>query len=108
MENADEVIEKLAEVLGESGSTAVVHYSDWFVVNSLTWIMIGIILIVLSFLIKIPMTGDEYYDLDRRTGQAAARVLCWVIGSLMVGCNIPDLFAPEAASVHQLIQDIRG
>jgi len=101
METEAQTVLKILELLGDSGNAAVAEYASWFVWSSFTWIIIGMLLVSFAFKFIKPESVDELaYILIR-----AAMVM---VGTIIIGANIPDLFAPEGMAIHQLIRDVRG
>lgn len=95
-----EIINNLAEIFGNSGRYAINEYAKWYISSSIVWISIGLILIGSCFKVKYPEDWDVH--------PLVIKMICFFIGLMFIGCNVPDLIAPEAMAIHRIILDITG
>lgn len=95
------VIEKLAGILGSHGEAILSEYKLWFITSSLLWVLGGVGLAVSVF-------RSKYRETTALTTLEVSfiRALLLLLSFLMLVNNVPDLVAPEAASIHQLIRDL--
>lgn len=95
------MLQEVINAIGGTGSAIVSEYTVWFIVSAIGWILMGAAMAYLSFKWKIESDDeDEYWK----------TIVRWVmifIGALFILCNVPDLFAPEAAAIHQLLRDVK-
>lgn len=97
-----ETINRVAEILGSSGSAVVSEYTVWFAVASIIWIAVGIFLCGIALRWK---PSEHVFEVPVALGIKAAM---FFVGLLFIGCNVPDLAAPKAIAIHQLVKDVRG
>jgi predicted membrane channel-forming protein YqfA (hemolysin III family) len=95
-----EIINRLSEVIGASGEYIIGEYAVWYVVSSLTFISLGLAIIITALRLKLPDSWD--------ISPLFIKGVMLFVGALFIACNLPDLFAPEAISIHRLLADIRG
>lgn len=100
-----EIINRLADIAGESSGEIIQHYHRWFIASSLIWTLVGIVIFYLSYRWKMPEKWED--DAMDRSAFWIFKGVAIAIALLMIGHNLPDLFAPQAAAIHQLISDIR-
>lgn len=103
----EQVINRIAEILGQSGDAAVSEYVRWHVTQAVLWIVVAATGAVVALRWKIPPTKSEY-DTPPRGAWVALKVGVVCVMVLIGGCHVPDLVAPRAISIHQLLHDIRG
>jgi hypothetical protein len=90
--------------IGETGAKFVIEsYSRWFVVSSISWILLGTVIAVFSFWIKMPKDIEDDFVVWCKVGRWAVLV----IGLLIVCCNVATLLAPEGYAIHQIILDLK-
>lgn len=97
--------ERLIESLGDGTNTAVDAYAVWHLASAIWWIAAGIaLLFVARYLWNYKLKGDWSDDgpPPNKCGAAAAVV----IAVLVIGTHVPDLLAPRAIAIHQLIKDV--
>jgi len=104
-EETIQIIEKLALVLGTSGTNVITYYAEWYIAASISYIILGALIVFIGFYLIDKIIGNiDDYD----TPIKIIKIVCIFIGTLIIFCNIGDLCAPEGVGVHQLIMDIRG
>jgi cbb3-type cytochrome oxidase subunit 3 len=115
-----EVTDRIIEVLESTGSTAFMHYVDWYVVSSIVWVCFGSLLMIVSILCIIgayrivkrgEAEGASYEDRDKREGACIIGVIAIVflfVGVITVSANAIDLIEPEGMAIHQMLKDISG
>lgn len=99
----EELIREFAATIGTTAERIVGQYKWWFIWDSLIWIIVGIVLIKLSFSSKWIADLVDYPQLT----QFWYRILLIAFGILCIGFNVADLLSPTAAGIHQLLLDIR-
>ena len=100
-----EVIEKVSKVLSGTAQNVITHYSEWFFVDAVSFIIFGLVTIFVSLylIIKRPYDKDEFcviYDI--------LLLIVIFIGFCVAISHIPTLFAPEGRAINQFIKDVRG
>ncbi len=95
-----QVIERVAQILGESGTVIVQHYTEWHLIAACTWVLLGTALIVTAFKLNF-----DHWD---KTESAVIKAAMVLVGGTALGLNVADIVAPQAIAMHQLIKDIRG
>ena len=100
-DTALQAIEKLAQIIGQSGNSIVHEYAYWFIWASIAWIGFGISMIVAAC--KLPSPEDWNSGSVR-----IARLFFAFMGAFIITANFGDLFAPQGIAIHQLIRDVRG
>ena len=103
-------INSIMAVLNNAGTQAVEAYSRWHFIDALVWLSVGIGFLIAAILMAVNFKRIADLSGDSETGfwLSAGIVIFSVIGLLVVGCNITNLFEPTAYGIHQLIIDIRG
>jgi hypothetical protein len=96
------LLQQMITTVGENATATVDAYVWWFVVAALAWIAVGIGFFVGARAVWKSIKPEAEYAILLRI---AVGVMCFV-GSLFVATNLPDLAAPRAKAVHQLIKDI--
>jgi len=102
----ESIIGKLAETLGTSAQHLVEIYVPWVVASAWMFIGIGAITIIAGIIIGIFLI----YAADSGDDRAWAGIIMAIIifiGSLFVGCNIPDVVAPKAAAIQKILYDVK-
>ena len=101
MNNQAETIQKIIDALNSSGAAAVSEYIVWHIASAIFWIAWGVFLIAASFKVKLPDSwGNDW--------KFILRAVVFFLGVIWIGVNYPDLFAPKAIAIHQLLKDIKG
>lgn len=116
-----ELIEKLSDALGASSKNTVEEFTKNILVESLAWMVFGIILLWVAFqVITIPAPevhhiiqwdGSDYDELTTKTLTTwlwVIRSIVGLIGSLMVAGNVADVIYPRACGISRLLTEIRG
>lgn len=95
------LLERLIGTLGANTSATIDSYVVWHVASALWWTMVGAGFVygAWMFLKRKPESWDPVLH------QLACVVLTFV-GILFLGSNMPDLAAPRAIAIHQLLNDI--
>lgn len=91
--------QRIIDLLTNSSSQAVTHYTEWFIASSIAFITFGVVMIAISIICLI----KGWFGGSSKTWAA----VCILLGVLLIARQIADLVAPEAAAIHQLIKDIR-
>ena len=91
--------QRIIDLLNNSSSQAVTHYTEWFITSSITSITFGVVMIAIGIICLIKRWFDD--------GSKILVAVGILLGLLLIARQIPDLVAPEAAAIHQLIKDIR-
>ena len=99
------IIEQLGKVVSQNTSQIVTYYTKWHIIAAFSWIVFGAFLMIGSYKAPIP---QPWQDGDARGFVPMLRGVAFIIGFIFVASNVPDVFAPEAYAIHQLIIDIRG
>jgi hypothetical protein len=97
----EEVINRIAEILGQSGGAIVNEYIVWFVVKAIIWTVIPALCAVLVLRWK----PANAWDLS---GPAVLAIKASIVGTMILigGCHVPDLIAPRAIAINQLLNDV--
>jgi hypothetical protein len=95
-----EIINRVAEILGQSGQYAVQEYAVWHIVYAIGLIAIGLFLIYKGNKFVAPKGWDEQIT-------PIIKGIMIFFGALFVVANLPDLFSPQAMAIHQLLNDIK-
>jgi hypothetical protein len=95
----EQTINRLAEILGSTGEAIIAQYTTWHLVAALLYILTGLALLYCAWKPAFGKTWEEGV-------LPAVRVVMLIAGVLFVVCNLPDIFAPKAVAIHQLLQDI--
>lgn len=99
-----ELAERLIGTLGENAGATIDAYVVWFVVSSLGWVAFGAAFCFVAYRV-MKMKPGKNGDISPVAYQIFAAVLA-IIGSIVVMSNLPDLAAPRAMAIHQLLKDI--
>lgn len=104
-ENEVMILQKLADSLGVATTEVVGHYVEWYIYDSIIWLLIGLIALAFSIKLKSKMIdlGDsvEIHSIWPKTA-------LFIFGAVCVGVNAVDLLAPHGIAIHQLLKDISG
>ena len=95
------LIEKLAKLVNQNTHQIVSYYTKWHLLAAYAWIFFGGFLMAASYKMPTPEGFEPPFP-------AFARGMAFIVGFVMVVANFPDVFAPEAYAIHQLIIDVRG
>ena len=68
--------------------------------SSLSFIAFGAAIIWVVIKTELPEDWDVH--------PLVVKGVLLLIGGFLIACNLPDLLAPEAISIHRLLQDVRG
>ena len=68
--------------------------------QSLVFMAFGMAIIATALKVNIPDSWD--------VSPPIIKGVLLFVGALFFACNVADLFAPQAASIHRLLLDIRG
>lgn len=98
------IIQEVISALGGAGSAIVAQYTVWFIVSSICYSVLGAVIAITAFKWK-PVEQEGYGD--SYIWRVIARYVLMFIGGLFIAANLPDLFAPEAMAMHQLLRDIK-
>lgn len=98
------MLQEVINAIGGTGSAVISEYTVWFIVSAIGWIILGVAIIYSAYKWKVENEGpcDDFY-----WGRVLARSFFMFIGALFIFCNVPDLFSPEAAAIHRLLQDVK-
>ena len=101
------IIEELAKVVQQNTMQIVDYYTTWHVLNAFGWMFFGSFLCIAAYKAPTPKGWSE------TSGESAffvplVRGIAFIAGLLFIANNLPNVFAPEAYAIHQLIIDIRG
>lgn len=99
-EETVKLIEQLAGLVGHNSALIVEQYTYWHMVAAISWILVGVFFCIAA--VKCPRP-EEWDTIPTHV----VRCVFFVAGLLMLAANIPDVFAPEAFAIHQLIIDIK-
>lgn len=100
-------IDKLTQLGTEAVQSAISHYTHWFVVSAICWLVLGLVCAILSIVLWRKRT--EWQEREKSdsfmeyAGEAA--VFLMVIAVITLPMNIPTLLQPRAYAIHQLITD---
>lgn len=100
-------IETLTELGTEAVQAAIANYTHWFVVSSLCWLAMGAVFAVAAVWLwrnREPLA--EKMDLPESIIYLVIGILVF-LSLLTIPCNVPDLLAPRAIAIHQLIRDAK-
>jgi hypothetical protein len=96
------LINKTLEVLGESGKYAVEAYSNYFFIQAIGYISLGLfIMFMAAFKLKGVFEGTDIEGIE-----IIFKPAFFTIGCMLVICNVPDLFYPEAYAIRTLLKDL--
>ena len=101
MNNSTEIIEQLSKILGKSSSEIVDHYTRWFIFSGISWIIIGTLCILSIILVPKTIEGCS----------GSSKLVKWalvIVGILIIGANVADVFVPTAVAIDHLISSITG
>mgnify|MGYP003646794482 CR=1 FL=1 len=101
MENK-EIINALIELSKESSQVAIEAYSQWYLINAITWFSVGLIIVILS-----KRTSRMFEDLDFYYRELVRPIMI-VLGILIMAMNVTNIFSSDAYAIHSLIRNIRG
>jgi ABC-type transport system involved in cytochrome c biogenesis permease component len=96
------ILERLIDVLGQGTSLVIDEYTVWHIASAIVWILMGLGALVASYKIWQYEVEDRDYE-GLKIFMSAAVAL---YGVLLIGFHIPDLFAPRAIAIHQLLNDL--
>ena len=99
------IIEQLAKVVQQNTHQIVTYYTKWHVLNAFGWMFVGAFLCIASYKAPKPEGWDGS---ESKVFVPIIRGVAFVAGLFFVANNLPNVFAPEAYAIHQLIIDIRG
>ena len=94
-----ELLEKLAEILQQSGTAIISEYARWYVVQSFSWICLGIVICFLTVKSKFEIE-------DQKAWTYIIKTTALFVGMMFIVSNIGDLFAPQGIAIHRLISDL--
>jgi hypothetical protein len=100
-------IEALRDIATPAVQAAIHAYSNWMVISSIGWIASGVAIVVAATKCLEWWRSHEFDDDGAFVASLVGIVLLFLIGGLLVVCNLPDLFSPQAAAIHQVLRDIR-
>lgn len=95
------IIEQLGQIVQKNTAQIVEYYTTWHLLSALGWAFIGGFLMIAALKAPTPEGFEKPFPI-------IVRSVAFLLGMLMVTTNMPDIFAPEAYAIHQLIIDIRG
>ena len=101
----NETLELFFSKIGLAASDVIGKYAEWHFWSAVGWILFAIIVIVFAlklFHLEFDNEGDN------KNFNLLFKAIIVGIGMLIIFANAPNLFNPEAASIHQLISDVRG
>lgn len=97
-----QMVERLVGALGENASATVDAYVVWHVASAVRWLAVGVALLFAARWLWTYKLEEEWEIKPNICGAVAAVVL----GVGIIVSNVPDLFAPRAIAIHQLLKDI--
>lgn len=92
----EQILNQIVEVIQTHGGETLKGYTLWTIINSLSFIVGGIALIIAAC--KIEYQEDVVF----------IKYLAIFFACILIVVHIPDLLAPKAKATHYLINDIRG
>ena len=95
-----DILNRLSEILGTSGEYIISEYVYWYMASSLSFIALGVSIIWVIIKTELP----EHWDVH----PLIVKGVLLLIGGVLIACNLADLLAPEAVSIHRLLLDVRG
>ena len=103
-----QLIKDVLAQAGAAGSATMEAYVRWHFAAAITWFLCGIVLLVAAAVLTRTTLRimRETHD-DTFLGWVGV-VLCALLGLLMFATNLPDIIAPDAAAIHQLLRDVRS
>ena len=102
-EMVDSINAVVAALSGPSAETidAYTHYAQW---AGAAGVFIGVALIAVALFF-----GTNYKITEKMEGfNWFPACICFVIGIIVILCNVGNAISPEGAAIHQFIRDIRG
>lgn len=104
-----QLIKDVISQVGTAGTATLEAYTQWHLAAALTWLVTGVALLALSIFMAWRTVKDIRSENDDMIGAwIGISLIALLLGLLMVGTNIADVIAPEAAAIHQLLRDVRG
>jgi hypothetical protein len=94
------LLQSLADAVGASLPMILGHYTTWHLVSALGWIAFG------SFIVFTSTKWIPDEDVWDPTVAGIVRILLLFVGGIFIFVNLPDIFSPQAAAIHQLLTDI--
>lgn len=110
-----DLVDKLSEKLGTSGEILVETYMPLVIATAWTHIMSGLFLIFISVI-----GGIGIYYINRKQHEvfpdegiimtiiAAVSPILFIAGFAFIFEAIPELIAPEAATISRILTDLKG
>ena len=95
-----ELLERVLSTIGQSADHVIDQYTIWHIGAAIVWCIIGVVLFRAAWL---------FYAFGKREeepGWYIATGVLTLVGTVIIGCNLPDLFAPRAIAIHQLLIDV--
>ena len=93
-------INEVMQTLNTVGATAVSEYTKWFFISSIAWLVGSGVAFRYWYKCKFELVDEELRPLLKGSLMLLAGIIFLTF--------VPDLFAPQAAAIHQLLGDIRG
>ena len=102
-----QTLQKFLDMLNSGAVSVVQSYTVWFVISALRYMALGVAFVGAGiYLSRKQLPKPEYPSDDYRWVPKYLGYLCILIGALTFFGQFADLFAPKAAAIHQLIQDV--
>jgi hypothetical protein len=99
-------IAQITQILGAASSATIEQYTGWFVVSAIIWALVGLSLSVYGGVLL--WWAKKHPDDDTTAVALICGAVFVFLGLVLVSINVPDLFYPKAAAIHQLLIDLRG
>lgn len=102
------LIEKTINLLTDKGAGVVESYSTWVLSSSIALLIFGLLIFVLfvyvSFKFRVAKRNEEEDDM---VSLFLTGLVLFIVASVIMLGNIPNVIAPEAAAYKSLISDIK-
>lgn len=100
----NQLVELLTNLGTESVQSAISNYTHWCFIGACIWCFVGTVVLVGGIWLVVKMLKSD----DREPGEIFFCSLFIVMALIVLGSNLPDIFQPKAAAIHQFIKDARG
>lgn len=93
-----QLLRDIIHQIGDGGSYIISQYANWYFVNAIVWLGVGLLLLGLSICVYRKVEDDFYIFLSLVLG---------IVSLVFIGANITNIIASEPYAIYALIDHIK-
>lgn len=99
------LVQKIADSIGANKDFVIDAYARLYLVSAIYFCLFGVFIIFAGWFF-VPKTNETLKKNDNELILPIAKWVLTIIGLLIIGRNLPDIFSPEGAAIFYLLGDL--